>query len=79
MSNNQRLDYLKRFTDASQKGTFTMDEELNILSYIIDRYKFVTVSEYARQQGISPAGVLHRIEKGDVMYVVIGGVKFIIP
>ena len=79
MSENKRLDYLQRFKDASQKGTFTMDEELNILSYLIERYKLLTVSEYARQKGITPAGALHRIEKGDVMYIVIGGVKFIIP
>lgn len=79
MSEPQRLDYLKRFIDASQKGTFTMDEELNILSYIIERYKFVTVSEYARQKNITPAGVLHRIDKGDVMYINIAGIKMIIP
>ena len=79
MSDNQRVDYLKRFKDASEKGTFTMTEELNILSYLIERYKFITISEYARQNNITPAGVLHRIEQGGVMYILIGGIKFVIP
>ena len=79
MSENKRLDYLQRFKDASQKGTFSMDEELNILTYIIDRYKFITVAEYARQNNITHTAADKRIDAGNVMYIVIGGVKFIIP
>lgn len=79
MTDTQEIDWLKRFTDASQKGTFSMDVELNILTYLVDRYKFVTLSEYARQQGISPAGALKRIEAKQVMYIKIAGTKMIIP
>lgn len=79
MSDNQNIDYLKRFTEASQKGTFSMTAELKILTYLIYRYKFVKLSEYARRQGISPAGALKRIEAGNVMFIEIAGTKYIIP
>lgn len=79
MPDNQNIDYFKRYKDASEKGTFTMTDELKILTYIIEKYKFITVSEYARRKNISPAGALKRIEAGNVMYVLIAGNKLIIP
>lgn len=79
MNETKRLDYLQRFKDASQIGTFTIDEELNILTYLIERYKFISVAEYARQNNISHTAADNRISAGSVMYIVIGGVKLIIP
>jgi len=79
MPDKVRYDYLQRFKDASAKGTFTMDDELNILTYLIDRYKFITVAEYARRENISHTAADKRIDAGGVMYMVIGGIKFVIP
>ena len=69
----------ERFKVASENGKFSMDAELNILTYLIEKYKFINQSEYARQHNISPAGALKRIETGSVMYITIAGIKLIIP
>jgi hypothetical protein len=69
----------ERFKAASEKGKFSIDAELNILTYLIERYKFVNLSEYARQNNISPAAAFKRVESGNVMYIEIAGIKMIIP
>ncbi len=76
--NTERIDYLQRFKDASASGAFTMDVELNILTYLIERYKFITVAEYARCENISHTAADKRLQSGNVMYIVIGGEKYVI-
>ena len=79
MAENQNIDYHKRYVEASEKGLFSMRVELSILTYIIDKYKFISVAEYARRNDISIPGALRRIESGGVMFIDIAGGKLIIP
>lgn len=68
----------ERFKTASEKGSFSMSDELKILTYLIDRYKFITVAEYARRNNISHTAADKRIEAGNVMNVKIAGLNLII-
>ncbi len=56
----------------------TMDEELNILNLLVNKYNFLSVSEYARKENISQPASLKRLKSGKVMYVEMIGRKFII-
>ena len=69
----------ERFKSASESDKFPISDELNIVKFMIDKYKFVTQSDYARKTGITTAGASKRIEAGRVIVVEIAGLNLIIP
>jgi hypothetical protein len=68
----------ERFKIASESDKFPMSDELNIIKFLIDKYKFMTLSDYARLKGITPAGASKRIEAKRVMTIEIAGLNLII-
>lgn len=68
----------ERFKKAIDVNQFRMDEELEMLNLIVNKYNFLSVSEYARQQNISQPGALKRLKSGKIMYIEMIGRKFII-
>ena len=68
----------ERFKDAVKNGTFTMYEELNFLEILLTKYNFISKSEYARKQGISPQGVESRLKANNDPYLKMIGKLFIV-
>ena len=68
----------ERYIKASQTKGFTYTDELNILEYLLNKFNLKSKTEYARQEGISIAGVNDRIDRGKVMCIKTIGRVFII-
>lgn len=66
-----------RYIKASNKGRFTYTQELNILNHLLNKFKPVSLSEYAHKEKIKPPAVYDRIKRGKVMYIEMLGRKFI--
>ena len=64
--------------DASKKGKFTMNEEIGMIKCLITKYNFISKSEYARKEGISPQGVEARLKSNNDPYIKMIGKLFII-
>lgn len=69
---------IERFTKAVEEGKFTMTEELTFIDILVTKYKFISPSEYARNEGISPQGVLSILKAKNHPYVEMIGKVFII-
>ena len=78
MSENQNVDYYKRFVEASENGLFSSDEELKVLTFLLEKYNPLTISEYSRKINKTPACVSKRIKSGKESYIQIGKLKYII-
>jgi len=68
----------ERFKKALKVNRFKMDEELDILEMLVNKYNFKSVSQYARDSNISQPAALKRLNTGKIMYVEMIGRKFII-
>jgi hypothetical protein len=68
-------DLIKKAINVNQ---LTITEELEIVNLLVNKYNFVSVSKYARNEGISQPGALKRLKNGKVMYIEMIGRKFII-
>lgn len=62
-----------RFKECSQNGEISMSDELHLINYLFDRYKFMSVADYARKEGITITGANKRLEAGKVQYVNLAG------
>lgn len=69
---------IDRFKKVIDVNRFRMDEELEMLNHIVNKYNFLSVSQYARKENISQPAALKRIKRGKVMFVEMIGRKFII-
>lgn len=69
---------VSRFKKAIDVNRFTITQELEMLDILVNKYNFKSVSEYARDQGITQPAALKRLSRGRVMYVEMIGRKFII-
>jgi len=69
---------IDRFKKAIDVNQFNMDIELEMLNHIVNKYNFLSVSQYAKKENISQPAALKRIKKGKVMFVEMIGRKFII-
>tara|TARA_R110000803_G_scaffold69058_3_gene131237 strand:+ start:1753 stop:1983 length:231 start_codon:yes stop_codon:yes gene_type:complete len=69
---------IERFKDAIANGKFTMTEELTFIELLVTKYNFISKSEYARREGISPQGVISRLKSKHDPYVEMIGKLFII-
>lgn len=66
-----------RFIECSEKGEIFMSDELHLLNYLINRYQFMSVADYAKQEMITITGANKRIEAGKVQYVKLANRKLI--
>ncbi len=62
-----------RFKECSENGEISMSDELHLLNYLINRYQFTSVADYARHEGITITGANKRLEAGKVQYVNLAG------
>lgn len=69
---------LQRFIDASNNGKFMMDEELGMIQHLVTKYNFISKSQYARKQNISPQGVESRLKSNNYAYLKMIGKLFIV-
>lgn len=76
MKNSSRI--RDRYIEVSSQGELSYTDELHILHHLINKFKPISLSEYARQQNISVNGAKTRIKAGKVMYVEMIGKQFII-
>jgi len=74
----EKLTILQRFEDASKDGKFTMDEEIGMIKHLVTKYNFISKSEYARREGISPQGVEARLKANNEPHIKMIGKLFII-
>lgn len=54
-----------------------MQDELHLLNYLIKRYNFMSVADYAKRECITIPGANKRIEAGKVQFVNIAGRKLV--
>jgi hypothetical protein len=69
---------VERFRKAIKVNRFLMDEELQMMAILVNKYNFMSVSEYARKEKISQPAALKRLKTGRVMYLEMINRKFII-
>ncbi len=55
-----------------------MTEELQMMKILVSKYNFISKSEYARKNGISPQGVEARLKAVNEPYIEMIGKLFII-
>lgn len=53
----------KRFIEIVDNNELMFGDELEILQYLVNKFNLISSSEYARINGISRAGVRHRVNK----------------
>ena len=68
----------ERYIKASQTKGFSYTEELEILEFLLNKFNLKSKTQYAKQEGISIAGVNDRIKRGKVMHLETIGKTFII-
>jgi hypothetical protein len=69
---------IERFRNAVKNGKFNFDEELAFINILLSKYNFISKSEYARIEGISPQGVEARLKSKNDPYIIMIGKIFII-
>ena len=69
------IDTIEKVIDSNQ---LTITQELKILNQLVNKYNFVSPSQYARKENISQPAALKRLRSGKVMYIEMIGKKFII-
>lgn len=68
----------KRYIKASETKGFSYNDELKILDYLLNKFKPLSKTQYAKKEGISVPAVNDRLKRGKVMFVVMIGRTFII-
>lgn len=69
---------LDHFIVASKKGSFTMDEELGMITHLVSKYKFISKSQYAKLNNITPQGVGARLKASNNPYIIMMNKLFIL-
>lgn len=67
-----------RYIKCSKNGNVSLIDELNILYYLVERFKLKTISQYAKQNNLTYPGTKKRIESGKLMTVELGNIIYII-
>ena len=78
-TSNNATSHEERYIKASNNGKFSYQTELKILNHLVNKFNFISKSEYARREGISVAGVPARLRAKNEMYVEMIGKTFIVP
>jgi len=66
-----------RYIKASETKGFSYKDELNILNYLLNKFKPLSKTEYAKRENISVPAVNDRLKRGKVMYIEMIGRTFI--
>ena len=53
----------KRFIEISNNNELMFGDEMEILQHLVNKFNLISSSEYAKINGISRAGVRHRVKK----------------
>ena len=69
---------IEKFKKTLENGTFTMQDELTMIDLLVTKYNFISKSEYARKEGISPQGVLSRLKSKNDPYLLMINKLFIV-
>lgn len=69
---------IDRFKKALDNNSFSMQEELQMIDLLVTKYNFISKSEYARMENISPQGVESRLKSKNEPYIKMIGKLFII-
>jgi len=56
-----------RYINSSNKGLITYTDELTILEHLLNKFKPISKSEYAKRENISIPAVNDRINRGKIM------------
>ncbi len=72
------LTNIEKFEKALDEGRFTMTEELTMIELLVTKYNFISKSEYARKQEITPQGVVARLKRNNDPFIEMIGKLFII-
>ena len=67
-----------RFIKSSQKGIITYTDELNILEYLVQKFKLKTISQYAKENNISYQGTLKKLKSKKLMTIKLSNKLYII-
>ena len=65
----ETLTKTERFKKALDNNGFTMQQELEMIILLVEKYNFISKSEYARKEGVSPQGVLSRLKSKKDPYI----------
>ena len=68
-----------RYIKCSQKGSISYTDELNILEYLVERFKLKTITQYAKSEKITYPGAQKRVVDRKVMSIILGNIVFVIP
>ena len=74
----ETLTKTERFKIALDNNSFTMQQELEMIDLLVTKYNFISKSEYARKENVSPQGVLARLKSKNDPYIKMIGKLFII-
>jgi len=66
-----------RFVDILNKNLLNYSDELKIIEVIFQKYKFETISDYAKSHDKAYNTVKEKVEKGKIMYIKLGGIIFV--
>lgn len=67
-----------RFIELFNNGTLDFSDELQIFEVMCQRYKLMTITDYAKHSGKSYNGIKLIISEEKIPNIVIGGVQFVI-
>lgn len=68
----------ERLIECSANGELTFTDELHILHHLLDKFKPISLSDYARKENITVNGAKSRISAGKVINLEMIGKTFII-
>jgi ubiquinone biosynthesis protein UbiJ len=66
----------ERMVELLNNNTLTMDCELQIFEAIASKYKFKTLSNYAKKEQISYNGAKYLVKSGKIQYVKVANTIF---
>jgi hypothetical protein len=67
-----------RFIKASNENHVLFNEELEILTHLVNKFKLISISEYAHKEGLTYPGAKKRIATKKVMTISLLGKVFVI-
>jgi len=59
----------QRYIKASNDGKFNYHDEIEILKYLVDKFKLKSISDFAKAKNITYMGAVHRIKSGKEMTI----------
>jgi hypothetical protein len=64
---------IERFRRAVENDRFTMFEELQMAKILLEKYSFISLSQYAKKEGVTPQGAMARLKAKNDPYILVMG------